>query len=259
MSTTSLLFCLANGPAREPLRPDAGIVPQLLADVGFTRLCGRRSWAYSAGVTFMIEPEREADGRWLAEVPTLPRVLCCGQDRDEAVAKVQALALRVIAERLEHREAPAEFLNVTFESSVSNWPASRARRVLAALLRLGWAIKRQSGSHRTLAREGGPMSCLRFTTTKRSGRGCSRGSPSTPGSARTISRDPSVGLDCPTFRFSRGGLIIAPAAVGCNRCWAAMADQSRRRLCHRARCAKKRHDALGGTRKRVVFGLPRKT
>jgi len=37
---------------------------------------------------------------------------------------------------------------------VSNWPASKARRVLAALLRLGWRIKRQSGSHRTLAREG---------------------------------------------------------------------------------------------------------
>jgi predicted RNA binding protein YcfA (HicA-like mRNA interferase family) len=39
---------------------------------------------------------------------------------------------------------------------VSKWPASKARRVLAALLRLGWAIKRQSGSHRTLAREGWP-------------------------------------------------------------------------------------------------------
>jgi predicted RNA binding protein YcfA (HicA-like mRNA interferase family) len=36
---------------------------------------------------------------------------------------------------------------------VSNWPASKARRVLAALLRLGWTLKRQSGSHRTLARE----------------------------------------------------------------------------------------------------------
>jgi predicted RNase H-like HicB family nuclease len=68
-------------------------------------------------VTFTIELEREADGRWLAEVPTLPGVLCYGQDRDEAVAKVQALALRVIAERLEHREAPAEFLNVTFEAA----------------------------------------------------------------------------------------------------------------------------------------------
>jgi predicted RNA binding protein YcfA (HicA-like mRNA interferase family) len=37
---------------------------------------------------------------------------------------------------------------------VSTWPASKAKRVLAALLRLGWRIKRQSGSHRTLARDG---------------------------------------------------------------------------------------------------------
>jgi hypothetical protein len=43
--------------------------------------------------------------------------MCYGQDRDEAVAKVQALALRVIAGRLEHREAPAEFLNVTFKAA----------------------------------------------------------------------------------------------------------------------------------------------
>lgn len=68
-------------------------------------------------VTFTIELEREADGRWLAEVPTLPGVMCYGADRDEAVAKVQALSLRVIAERLEHREAPAELLNVTFEAA----------------------------------------------------------------------------------------------------------------------------------------------
>jgi predicted RNA binding protein YcfA (HicA-like mRNA interferase family) len=37
---------------------------------------------------------------------------------------------------------------------MSNWPATKARRVLAALLRLGWRIKRTSGSHRTLARDG---------------------------------------------------------------------------------------------------------
>ena len=37
---------------------------------------------------------------------------------------------------------------------MGNWPATKARRVLAALLRIGWYIKRQSGSHRTLAREG---------------------------------------------------------------------------------------------------------
>jgi predicted RNA binding protein YcfA (HicA-like mRNA interferase family) len=39
---------------------------------------------------------------------------------------------------------------------VSQWPATRARRILAALLRLGWRVKRQSGSHRTLARDGWP-------------------------------------------------------------------------------------------------------
>jgi predicted RNA binding protein YcfA (HicA-like mRNA interferase family) len=37
---------------------------------------------------------------------------------------------------------------------MSGWPATKASRVLAALLRLGWSIKRQSGSHRTLARDG---------------------------------------------------------------------------------------------------------
>jgi len=39
---------------------------------------------------------------------------------------------------------------------VSNWPATKASRVLAALLRIGWKIKRQSGSHRTLERAGWP-------------------------------------------------------------------------------------------------------
>jgi hypothetical protein len=39
---------------------------------------------------------------------------------------------------------------------MSRWPATKARRVLAALLRIGWSIKRQSGSHRTLERAGWP-------------------------------------------------------------------------------------------------------
>ena len=39
---------------------------------------------------------------------------------------------------------------------MSNWPSTRARRVLAALQRVGWAIKRQSGSHRTMFRDGWP-------------------------------------------------------------------------------------------------------
>ena len=68
-------------------------------------------------MTFSIELEREDDCRWLAEVPSLAGVMCYGADRDEAVVRVQALALRVIAERLEHGEAPAEFLNVTFHAA----------------------------------------------------------------------------------------------------------------------------------------------
>jgi predicted RNase H-like HicB family nuclease len=70
-----------------------------------------------AVVVFSVEIEREDDGRWLAEVPALPGVMTYGADRDEAVSRVQALALRVIAERLEHREAPAEFVNVTFQAA----------------------------------------------------------------------------------------------------------------------------------------------
>ena len=84
--------------------------------------CGRADVRLLAGcyitrVTFSIELEREDDGRWMAEVPMLAGVMCYGADRDEAVARVQALALRVIADRLEHREAAAEFLHVTFHAA----------------------------------------------------------------------------------------------------------------------------------------------
>ncbi len=53
---------------------------------------------------FAIEIEQEEDGRWLAEVPSLPGVLTYGQTRDEAVRAAQALTLRVLADRLEHGE-----------------------------------------------------------------------------------------------------------------------------------------------------------
>lgn len=68
-------------------------------------------------MTLTIELEREDDGRWIAEVPALSGVLCYGATRDEAVARVQALALRVIAERLEHGEAPPDLLNVSFQAA----------------------------------------------------------------------------------------------------------------------------------------------
>jgi len=58
-------------------------------------------------VQLAIELEREEDGRWIGEVPDLRGVLAYGQNRDEAIARAQALALRVLAERLEHGEPPA--------------------------------------------------------------------------------------------------------------------------------------------------------
>lgn len=51
-----------------------------------------------------IEIEREEDGRWIAEVDDLPGVLAYGKTRNEAIAKVEALALRVIADRLDNGE-----------------------------------------------------------------------------------------------------------------------------------------------------------
>lgn len=68
-------------------------------------------------MNFNIELEREDDGRWLAEVPDLPGVLAYGRDRDDAIAHVQALALRVLADRLEHGEAAPSLLSVSFKAA----------------------------------------------------------------------------------------------------------------------------------------------
>ena len=65
-------------------------------------------------MTYTVQIDREPDGRWIAEVPSLPGVMCYAGDRNEAIARVQALALRVIAERLENREAPPELIDVSF-------------------------------------------------------------------------------------------------------------------------------------------------
>jgi len=68
-------------------------------------------------VRFKVELEREQDGRWIAEVPELPGVLAYGQSSAEAKARVQALALRVVADRLEHGEAGPDLLNISFNAA----------------------------------------------------------------------------------------------------------------------------------------------
>lgn len=65
-------------------------------------------------MTFTVEYEREDDGRWLAEVLELPGVLAYGDSSDEAIAKAQALALRTVADRLEHGEGARQFVDISF-------------------------------------------------------------------------------------------------------------------------------------------------
>ena len=53
---------------------------------------------------FQIETDREDDGRWIAEIPELPGVLAYGATREDAIRSVEALALRVLADKLEARK-----------------------------------------------------------------------------------------------------------------------------------------------------------
>jgi predicted RNA binding protein YcfA (HicA-like mRNA interferase family) len=58
---------------------------------------------------------------------------------------------------------------------MSTWGARKAKLALAALLRIGWRVKRQSGSHRVLARDSIPTTYSHFMTAKKSGRACCLG------------------------------------------------------------------------------------
>lgn len=72
--------------------------------------------SYRARMTFTVEIEREEDGRWIAEVEELPGVLVYGDSVQQAQAKAQALALRVLADRLDNGEAPP-FESVLFAAA----------------------------------------------------------------------------------------------------------------------------------------------
>ena len=68
-------------------------------------------------MTFKVDLERETDGRWIAEIGDLPGVLAYGATANEARAKAQALALRVLADRLEHEEAGPDLLTISFAAA----------------------------------------------------------------------------------------------------------------------------------------------
>jgi len=61
---------------------------------------------------FTVEIEQETDGRWISEIPELPGVLAYGATREESVAKAQALAFRILADRIEHGENIPEIKGV---------------------------------------------------------------------------------------------------------------------------------------------------
>jgi len=80
-------------------------------------LSGGPSIQLEIGVRLSIQLEREDDGRWIAEVPELPGVLAYGATADEARTRVQALALRVVADRIDHGESTAALVSITFAAA----------------------------------------------------------------------------------------------------------------------------------------------
>ena len=66
---------------------------------------------------YTLDCEREDDGRWLAEVAELPGVLAYGASANEAMAKAEVFALRVLAERLEHGESKPQDINISIPSA----------------------------------------------------------------------------------------------------------------------------------------------
>ena len=68
-------------------------------------------------LTLTIETEQEVDGRWIAEVMEIPGAMVYGLTTEQAIANVQALALRILADRLEHGEAGPELVSVSFREA----------------------------------------------------------------------------------------------------------------------------------------------
>jgi predicted RNase H-like HicB family nuclease len=101
--------------SKSPFRgePVAGREPP-----GLPRI-GRALYVLAEGneMTLLVEIEEESDGRWIAEIPDLPGVMTYGTSANDARATVQALALRVLADRLEHGEASPDLLSISFKDA----------------------------------------------------------------------------------------------------------------------------------------------
>jgi predicted RNase H-like HicB family nuclease len=68
-------------------------------------------------IIYRVETEPETDGRWIAEIVDVPGILAYGATEKEAIAAAQALALRVLADRIEQQKEPAETVTVSIEAA----------------------------------------------------------------------------------------------------------------------------------------------
>lgn len=68
-------------------------------------------------MNFIVEFEQEEDGRWIAEVVEIPGALAYGKTQEEAMARVEALALRVVADRIEQGEITGDLVSVSFAAA----------------------------------------------------------------------------------------------------------------------------------------------
>ena len=68
-------------------------------------------------IIYKVETELETDGRWIAEIVDVPGVMAYGTTEKEAVASAQALALRVLADRIEQQKEPTETVTVSIEAA----------------------------------------------------------------------------------------------------------------------------------------------
>jgi len=66
---------------------------------------------------FTVEIEQEMDGRWIAEVMEIPGAMKYGSTKNQAIAHAEALALRVLAERLENGEQLVEPIHINFAAA----------------------------------------------------------------------------------------------------------------------------------------------
>ena len=102
-----------------------------------------------------LEVVPEADGRFLAELPGLPGAMAYGSTRDEAVANVHELALRILAEQRSRSDlAVAAQRLLPPPTPRGSWSPTKARRVLRALTRIGWWVRRSREAELVLAWSG---------------------------------------------------------------------------------------------------------